>query len=199
MTVAEFAPALSQFTQTLHSFGADISDTSDQMANVITADYIKGGSIVLDPDMVKTSLIDIPDVLPSYLNYRGVYNNPADCETPKLGDCITSNGHELVYDGSTWVDMTITARNDLYTLQDCTMVTGITNYQDVINELTEKINALSKKAIPRFNCIYCGTQNFEYNGVATTPQCPNCGALMRRVDESILADTKALYCEYPPF
>ncbi len=65
----------------------------------------------------------------------------------------------------------ISGTNDIRTMQDC------------IDDLNSKVEALSKKAIPRFHCVYCGTQNFEYNGVATTPQCPNCGALMRKSDE----------------
>ena len=41
----------------------------------------------------------------------------------------------------------------------------------------------SKKLIPKFHCIYCGTKDFEGDS-KHTPHCPNCGALMRESDES---------------
>ena len=102
----------------------------------------------------------------------------------------------LVYNGSNWVE----AGN----YQDCSYIphgssiatVRTVNYQDIINELSKKVDALSKKAIPRFHCEYCGTQNFEYNGVATTPQCPNCGALMRKSEEVQDATSRPFYEEF---
>ena len=70
----------------------------------------------------------------------------------------------------------------------------IRDMKDTIDQLKDRVKKLSKKAIPRFHCIYCGTQNFEYEGVSTTSQCPNCGALMRKSEESEQLDE-----DYVPF
>ena len=124
----------------------------------------------------------------SVLHFRGVYDEPENCEKPESGDCIKSGDDTLVYDGNAWLEMSdMQGSSAMYAPANCSTAMSAITYQDAINELSEKVDALSKRAIPRFHCISCGTQNFEYNGVATTPQCPNCGALMRRSDEP---DTK---------
>lgn len=115
----------------------------------------------------------------SPLHFMGAVDNLADCKDPNLGDCVIHNDKEFVYAGDNWV-WAGNYQDCSYIPNDLSVTTHIVNYQDIIQELTEKVDALSKKAIPRFHCEYCGTQNFEYNGIATTPQCPNCGALMRR-------------------
>ena len=118
------------------------------------------------------------------LHYVGSCNDPADYDNPTPGDVVTSGGNNLVFSNGRWVELG-QSTNDLVTIPYSCEISAmhVTNYQDAISELAEKVDALSKKAIPRFHCIYCGTQNFEYNGVATTPQCPNCGALMRRSED----------------
>lgn len=138
--------------------------------------------------------------LSNTLHYIGSYNDPADYDNPTPGDVVTSGGNHLVFSNGRWVELGQNTNDLIVIPQDCEISSmHANNYQDAISELAEKVDALSKQAIPRFHCVYCGTQNFEYSGIATTPQCPNCGALMRRTDESILADTKALYCKYPSF
>ena len=85
--------------------------------------------------------------------------------------------------------------------EDYTITAGrsdVDDLKDTINELQNKVNLLSKRAIPRFHCEYCGTQNFEYAGISTTPQCPNCGALMRRSKEEP-SDSDSYQEYYPNF
>lgn len=63
----------------------------------------------------------------------------------------------------------------------------VTDTGCIIDDLTEPlmydttVSTLIDKALrASFNCVYCGTQNFE-SAQAHTPHCPNCGALMRRI------------------
>lgn len=122
--------------------------------------------------------------------FRGNYSDPKECDEPKAGDVITSGDSTLIfgYDGD-WVELSC---NDSIDARSEPM-----DVQGILNEMQDKIDALSKKAIPRFHCIYCGTQNFEYEGVSTTPQCPNCGALMRSSEAMIHPEYNMPY--YPSF
>ena len=133
------------------------------------------------------------------LHYRGNYEDPDECDEPKLGDAITSGNSTLVCttigEKPEWVEIANSSNDLVYVPQGCSVsIMHTNNYQATIDALAEKVDALSKRAIPRFHCIYCGTQNFEYEGVSTTPQCPNCGALMRKSEESEQLDE-----DYVPF
>ena len=136
--------------------------------------------------------------------FKGNYPDPKECDEPKAGDVITSGDSTLVCTTiggkPEWVEVANSSNDLIYVPQDCSISTmHINNYQATINALVEKVDALSKRPIPRFNCIYCGTQNFEYSGISTTPQCPNCGALMRRSETVILPDIVEDEVYYPDF
>ena len=77
-------------------------------------------------------------------------------------DCaVESNTYRLLtYDTTGW---------------SCSYSNPITDLQETIRELEDKLNA---RAVATFHCNFCGTENFTYTGTDHTPHCPNCGALM---------------------
>ena len=149
-------------------------------------DRLRNAANAIGSDLETVSMLMSNSFAP--MLFRGNYSDPKECDEPKVGDVITSGNSTLVcttIEGKPeWVEVANSSNDLIYVPQDCSISTmHINNYQETIDALVEKVDALSKGAIPRFHCIYCGTQNFEYNGVATTPQCPNCGALMRRSED----------------
>ena len=66
----------------------------------------------------------------------------------------------LIEDTPSFIDATVRS-----TISDDTV-------QSMINRC-EELNA-------SFQCTYCGTEDYTY-GLRSTPHCPNCGALMRKI------------------